>query len=142
MLSCSIAATVVRAPAGYPLPVHVTFYGTRGSCPCSGAGTASTAATPVRGPRGRRNAAAHHGPGHRAAALGEVLDRQLHRQGKPLEATALLTHLHFDHIMGLPFFRPLQDPGAIIDVYGPSQENMTLQEVMKSVVQPLSSRSR
>jgi ribonuclease BN (tRNA processing enzyme) len=69
-------------------------------------------------------------------ALGEVLDRQLHRQGKPLEATALLTHLHFDHIMGLPFFRPLQDPGAIIDVYGPSQENMTLQEVMKSVVQP------
>ena len=127
----------MRAPAGYPLPVHVTFYGTRGSCPCSGAGYRKYGGnTPCVALEADATPLLIMDLGTGLRALGEVLDRQLHRQGKPLEATALLTHLHFDHIMGLPFFRPLQDPGAIIDVYGPSQENMTLQEVMKSVVQP------
>jgi len=109
----------------------------RGSCPCSGAGYRKYGGnTPCVALEADATPLLIMDLGTGLRALGEVLDRQLHRQGKPLEATALLTHLHFDHIMGLPFFRPLQDPGAIIDVYGPSQENMTLQEVMKSVVQP------
>jgi len=111
MLSCSIAATVVRAPAGYPLPVHVTFYGTRGSCPCSGAGYRKYGGnTPCVALEADATPLLIMDLGTGLRALGEVLDRQLHRQGKPLEATALLTHLHFDHIMGLPFFRPSRTP--------------------------------
>ena len=68
--------------------------------------------------------------------LGRTLERPLHAEGVPLRANALLTHLHYDHVLGLPFFAPLRDPGAVIDVYGPSQEGTTLRDVLASVVQP------
>ena len=35
--------------------------------------------------------------------------------------TALLSHLHWDHMQGLPFFVPLHVEGATLDVYGPRQ---------------------
>ncbi|MEJ7584097.1 MAG: MBL fold metallo-hydrolase [Acidimicrobiales bacterium] len=36
--------------------------------------------------------------------------------------TALVTHLHWDHVQGLPFFAPINCPGASIDVYAPPPE--------------------
>ena len=36
--------------------------------------------------------------------------------------TALVTHLHWDHVQGLPFFTPINCPGATIDVYAPAPE--------------------
>ena len=51
-------------------------------------------------------------------------------------ATALLTHLHFDHILGLPFFGPLQDPGAHLTVHGPAQARGTLKDALHAAVQP------
>ncbi len=36
-----------------------------------------------------------------------------------LRATALVTHLHWDHVQGLPFFKPINCPGARLDVYAP-----------------------
>ena len=45
--------------------------------------------------------------------LGRTLERSLKAEGVPLRANALLTHLHYDHILGLPFFSPLRDPGAV-----------------------------
>lgn len=33
--------------------------------------------------------------------------------------TALVTHLHWDHVQGLPFFVPINCPGATLDVYAP-----------------------
>lgn len=50
--------------------------------------------------------------------------------------TALLTHLHWDHLIGLPFFAPLLRPGATLDVYGPLQEGQSIQEVVDQVVKP------
>ena len=37
-------------------------------------------------------------------------------------ATVLLTHLHWDHIQGLPFFAPLAGGGGAVTVIGPHQE--------------------
>jgi len=54
----------------------------------------------------------------------------------PLRATVLLTHLHYDHVLGLPFFSPMRDPGAVLEVYGPSQTGGTLNDVLASLVQP------
>jgi ribonuclease BN (tRNA processing enzyme) len=48
----------------------------------------------------------------------------------------LLTHLHYDHVLGLPFFSPMQDPGAVLDVYGPSQQDGSLREVLAGMVRP------
>ena len=33
--------------------------------------------------------------------------------------TALVTHLHWDHVQGLPFFAPINCPGASLAVYAP-----------------------
>jgi phosphoribosyl 1,2-cyclic phosphodiesterase len=38
----------------------------------------------------------------------------------------LLTHLHFDHIQGLGFFRPLFDPAMEIHIWGPAGSSKTL----------------
>lgn len=54
----------------------------------------------------------------------------------PLRVHALLTHLHWDHILGLPFFRPLEDRRTRVDVYGPSQPEGSLPDVLGQLVHP------
>jgi ribonuclease BN (tRNA processing enzyme) len=49
----------------------------------------------------------------------------------------LLTHLHWDHVQGLPFFAPLLREGSTLDVYGPSQDDgRTLEEVVSCTIRP------
>jgi ribonuclease BN (tRNA processing enzyme) len=69
-------------------------------------------------------------------ALGDVLLKEVRAAGAPLHATALMTHLHFDHILGLPFFGPLQDPGARLTVHGPAQPKGSLKDALHTAVQP------
>lgn len=56
--------------------------------------------------------------------------------GQPIQATVLLTHLHWDHVAGLPFFSPVLMPGGAIDVYGPADEGMTLDQALNRLVSP------
>jgi len=117
--------------------VHVTFYGVRGSCPCAGdryrrvGGNTSCALVTVND---EHPLILDLGTGVRA--LGDALMPALRAEGRPLVATALLSHLHFDHILGLPFFAPLHDPGADLTIYGPSQDGGSLQETLPAAVQP------
>jgi len=67
--------------------------------------------------------------------MGHVLDGRA-APGAGVEVTAFLTHLHWDHIIGLPFCTPLLRRGGRMDVYGPPQEGGTLHEVIDRVVQP------
>ncbi|MEC8192142.1 MAG: MBL fold metallo-hydrolase [Myxococcota bacterium] len=39
-------------------------------------------------------------------------------QDHPVECAVCITHTHWDHIQGLPFFTPLFVPGNTVDVYG------------------------
>ena len=39
------------------------------------------------------------------------------------QGSALVSHLHWDHVQGLPFFVPILRPGASFDVYAPTQED-------------------
>ena len=43
--------------------------------------------------------------------------------GRPLHVVCLLTHLHLDHIMGLPFFEPLLSADTTLDIYAPRQDD-------------------
>jgi phosphoribosyl 1,2-cyclic phosphodiesterase len=54
----------------------------------------------------------------------------------PFRATALVSHLHFDHVQGLPFFPPTDAPGSIIDIYGPAQDDVSLGEAFSHFIRP------
>jgi phosphoribosyl 1,2-cyclic phosphodiesterase len=40
------------------------------------------------------------------------------RQGRPATYHVLMSHTHWDHIMGFPFFQPAYIPGNTINIYG------------------------
>ncbi len=51
--------------------------------------------------------------------LSELLD------GRPFEGSILLSHLHWDHVEGLPFCRAIDRPDARVDLYLPAQPDGT-----------------
>ena len=118
--------------------MRITFFGVRGSCPCSSdryrryGGNTSCVLVEVDGEPplildlGTGLARARRAPGRRRSPPS----------GTPLRATALLTHLHYDHVLGLPFFAPMRDPGAVLDVYGPSQEGGRCKRRWPGMVEP------
>ena len=117
--------------------MKVSFFGVRGSCPCSSdqhrryGGNTSCVLVEVED---EPQLILDLGTGLRA--LGDYLKPPLKASGVPLHATALLTHLHYDHVLGLPFFAPMRDPGAVLDVYGPSQQGASLHDVLAGMVKP------
>jgi phosphoribosyl 1,2-cyclic phosphodiesterase len=50
--------------------------------------------------------------------------------------TALVTHIHWDHVQGLPFFPPADRLGARFDIYGPQQDEGSLDEVFNGFMRP------
>ena len=50
--------------------------------------------------------------------------------------TTLLSHLHWDHMQGLPFFVPLHQEGATLDIYGPRQAEGPLGDVFAQMMRP------
>jgi phosphoribosyl 1,2-cyclic phosphodiesterase len=50
--------------------------------------------------------------------------------------TALVTHLHWDHVQGLPFFVPVDRPGARLDVIGPRQDGVDLAAAFEEFMRP------
>jgi CheY-like chemotaxis protein/phosphoribosyl 1,2-cyclic phosphodiesterase len=49
---------------------------------------------------------------------------------KPIRGSILLTHTHWDHIQGFPFFAPLFSPGNQFAVYAPQGGDASLHEVL------------
>lgn len=47
----------------------------------------------------------------------------------------LLSHMHWDHIQGLPFFAPLLSPGTRWDIYAPRGIRQSLQETLAGQMQ-------
>lgn len=50
--------------------------------------------------------------------------------------TIFLTHMHLDHIIGLPFFRPLSEKGRAIDIYAAEREGLTPREAINRMIVP------
>ncbi len=46
----------------------------------------------------------------------------------------LLTHTHLDHVMGLPFFRPVYDSAVTLDVYGCPFVHNSMQELLSDTL--------
>ena len=100
--------------------IRVKFWGVRGSIPCPGPKTmkygGNTSCIELRFPEVGRHIIIDAGSGIRD--LGSFLVANDLAEG-PLHTEIYLTHTHWDHIMGFPFFVPLYIPGTTIRVFGP-----------------------
>jgi phosphoribosyl 1,2-cyclic phosphodiesterase len=99
--------------------MQITFWGVRGSYPVPGAATVryggQTSCVEARTASGQ-TLIVDAGTGLRA--LGNKLAGEA---GPPPRAYhVLLSHVHWDHIQGLPFFSPAYMPGTTISVYATS----------------------
>ena len=114
---------------------EVTFWGTRGSIPTPGPETAryggNTACISLRRSDGRL-VILDAGSGLRP--LGHELMKQ--RSGV-LVADILLSHTHWDHIQGLPFFKPLSSRETSVCIYGAEQEGVPLKEILGRQMDPM-----
>ncbi len=114
--------------------MRVTFHGVRGSFPCpSGAN---------RRHGGNTAAVSVHVDGEPpilldlGSGLPQFHPSQDSEDGQPFRATALVTHLHLDHVQGLPFFPPIHRAGTELDVYGPRQRSGSLRGAFARLVDP------
>ena len=111
--------------------MRVTLLGTRGSVPAPGPDTAhfggNTPSVEVRGDDGTL-LVLDAGTGIRR--LGDQLPPDLAR------IDILLTHLHLDHIQGLPFFEPLYRADVEVHIWGPASAIMSLEVRLSRYLSP------
>ncbi len=112
--------------------MRIKFWGVRGSIPCPGPETmhygGNTACIELHIEPLDRRIIIDAGSGIRA--LGN--DMVAHPNGKKQMAAELfITHTHWDHILGFPFFTPLYLSNYKLNIYGPvTHEDATLEQVL------------
>jgi len=115
------------------MPVaQITFWGTRGSTPTIGndfsilGGETSC----VEIIYNDTNIICDAGSGLRR--LGEALQRAKCK----VDAHLLLSHYHFDHLMGLPFFYPLYQAETALTIYGPGETEKIVKQTLNDLFKP------
>lgn len=112
--------------------LSVNFWGVRGStpCPCDdnrryGGNTACV----VLASPGRDPIVLDLGTGLRF--FGDTIGADT-----VFKASAFVTHLHWDHVQGLPFFVPINRSGAEIDIYAPAQDGVSVCDAFGEFMRP------
>ena len=109
--------------------MNIRFWGVRGSVAVSG--------TPWIRTGGNTTCVELEHDGHRVVLDGGT---GLPAMGRGLELPAklslLFTHVHWDHIQGVPFFNPLFHPDSQITMYGASSDEGTLHDALDAQMQP------
>ena len=105
--------------------MQITFYGVRGSIASPGPETAAVGGNTscVEVMCGAERIILDAGTG-----LRKLGDRMM-AEGK-LEASMLLSHQHWDHIQGIPFFVPAYVPSTKLEVFGGINGVMSLRETL------------
>jgi phosphoribosyl 1,2-cyclic phosphodiesterase len=120
--------------------MEVTFWGVRGSIPAPGPGTVryggNTACVSVRTGTGAL-LVLDCGTGARNLGLAllaeDATDRFAAGAG---EAAILLSHTHWDHIQGFPFFGPLYIGGNTFRIYGQAESSDLLEGILEGQMAP------
>lgn len=109
--------------------MRLRFWGTRGSVPTPGPSTVryggNTSCVELRGPGGEL-VIFDAGTGLRELGIRLVEENR----GAPMDVHLLLSHLHWDHIQGLPFFRPAYDARTMLTIYGPGSAEHSLRDLL------------
>ncbi len=113
--------------------MRIQFWGTRGSIAKPGSSTAryggNTSCTEVRTSRGT-TVIIDCGTG--AHALGQKL---MAAEPEASRGHILISHTHWDHIQGIPFFAPLFVLGNEWEIYGPKGLSQSLREALAGQMQ-------
>jgi phosphoribosyl 1,2-cyclic phosphodiesterase len=100
--------------------MKIRFWGVRGSIPCPGPKTqkygGNSACIELRVGKEERLIIVDAGSGIRE--LGTFLLTNDLPKG-PIDTSIFLSHTHWDHIMGFPYFTPIYIPGTKLKVFGP-----------------------
>jgi phosphoribosyl 1,2-cyclic phosphodiesterase len=113
--------------------VHIRFWGTRGSLPRPGPDTlrfgGNTSCVEVSSDRGTLViidcGSGLHDLGHALIASGQ----------STLKGHILISHTHWDHIQGIPFFAPFFKPGNEWDIYAPKGLGQSLENTLAGQMQ-------
>ena len=111
--------------------MRVRFWGVRGSLPVPGAKTerygGNTSCVEVRSAAGTR-VVVDAGTGIRKLGKELAADAEAGRS----EVHLLISHTHWDHIQGLPYFGPLYQRGNKLSVYARKRDDLHLRAVFAS----------
>jgi len=118
------------------MSLRVQFWGTRGSIPSPGRKTVryggNTPCVEIRTDEGWL-VILDAGTGIRELGLS-LLDRS---DGAPLDGDIFLTHAHWDHIQGLPFFAPLFQRGNHFTIWGSKALERSVDTVVRDQMSPV-----
>jgi len=124
----NIAAGNGSAPSGEE--VRLRFWGVRGSIPSPGPETVfyggNTSCVEVR--VGSDIIVLDAGSGLRRLGLALVEEFK----DRPMQLNLLITHTHWDHIQGFPFFLPAYNPKNNVTIYGFEGASQGLQNTLSS----------
>lgn len=117
------------------MTLTLTFWGTRGSVPSPGASTALFGGnTPCVELRTATNALLILDAGTGIRRLGRSLLERA--RAKPIVADILLSHAHWDHIQGLPFFAPLFQEGHEFTIRGAPEALASIEQALRAQMEP------
>jgi phosphoribosyl 1,2-cyclic phosphodiesterase len=116
----------------------VAFWGARGSIPTPGPATTryggNTPCVSVHGKGAAKDRLVVLDAGTGIRSLGQHL---LKGQNGPLELDLLVTHTHWDHIQGLPFFGPIFYKTNAVRIWGPKQGEVDLEVILRQQMHPV-----
>jgi phosphoribosyl 1,2-cyclic phosphodiesterase len=118
------------------MSLTLTFWGTRGSIPSPGPSTVRYGGnTPCLELRTADGWLIILDAGTGIRELGRSLIRQ--GNGQPVAGDIFLTHAHWDHIQGIPFFAPLFRKGNRFTIWGSRSLQTSIDRVVRDQMSPV-----
>lgn len=111
-------------------PLNLTIWGARGSRPIPGPGTLKY---------GGNTSCLTLSHGDRCVILDAGtgicdLAKRLEHRGEALDMDILITHTHWDHIMGIPFFTPLYKKKNTFRIHGVKSGNVSFKDQVSAIM--------